>query len=159
MPLLADLQQLRLGDADHLERGFALVGGARDGRRADGHEPAQQALVLDDPDVFLNDRPARQALGERRQVRHPAHRLNFLVAGQLMRQRHDVDGTLLVEQVPHAQEDAPVRVEREVVCLELFGSLGVGRIVEQDGAEDGFFGVYIRGQAGIESEVGQGGHI
>ena len=43
--------------------------------------------------------------------------------------------------------------------VELFGGLGVGGIVEQDGAEDGFFGVDVRGQAGVEGEIGDGGHV
>ena len=43
--------------------------------------------------------------------------------------------------------------------FELLGGLGVGRIVEQDGAEDGLFGVDVRGQAGVQSEIGDGGHI
>ena len=115
------------------------------------HQPPQQALVLDDPDVLFDDRPARQALGERRQVGHAAHRLDFLVAGQLVGQGDDVDGALRVHQLAHAQEDAPVRVEREVVGFELFRGLGVGGIVQQDGAEDGLLGVDVRGQAGIEA--------
>ena len=52
-----------------------------------------------------------------------------------------------------------MRVEREVVGLENFGGLGVGGIVEQDRAQDGLFRVKIRGQAGFEGEVGDGGHI
>ena len=45
-----------------------------------------------------------------------------------------------------------MRVEREVVGLELLGGFGVGGIVEQDGAEDGLFGVDIRGQARLVEE-------
>ena len=74
-------------------------------------------------------------------------------------QGDDVDGALRVHQLAHAQEDALVRVEREVVGLELLGGLGVRGVVEQDGAEDGLFGVDIRGQSGVErSDVRQGGH-
>jgi hypothetical protein len=51
-----------------------------------------------------------------------------------------------------------MRVEREIVGFELFGGLGVGGVVQQDGAQDGLFGVDIRGQSGVESEVGDGGH-
>jgi len=54
--LLSDLHQLRLGGAQDLERGFALVGGAGNGHGADAHQLAQQALVLDDADVLLDDR-------------------------------------------------------------------------------------------------------
>ena len=101
----------------------------------------------------------RQTLSERRQVGHAADGLDLLGAGQLVRQRDDVDGALFVHQLGHAQEDAPVRVERKVVGLEAFGGLGVRGVVEQDGAENGLFGVDIRRQPGVErADVRQGGH-
>ena len=52
-----------------------------------------------------------------------------------------------------------MRVEGKIVGLELFGGLGVGGIVQQDRAEDGLFGVDIRGQPGYPGEIGDGGHI
>ena len=52
-----------------------------------------------------------------------------------------------------------MRVEREIVGLDVFGGLGVGSVIEQDRAQDGLFRVDIRGQSGIESEVGDGGHL
>ncbi len=44
-----------------------------------------------------------------------------------------------------------MRVEGEVIGFELFGGLGVGGIVQQDGAENGLFGVNVRGQSGFEA--------
>jgi hypothetical protein len=35
----------------------------------------------------------------------------------------------------------------------------VGGIVQQDGTEDGLFGVYVCGESSVEAEVGDGGHI
>ncbi len=157
--LLADFQQLRLGSADHLQRRLALVRCPRNGRRADPHQPAQQALVLDDLDVLFDHRPARQALSQGRQVGHPAHRLHFLVAGQFIGQRHNIDRPLRVHQLGHAQEDAPVRVERKIVRVDLLGGFRVRRIVQQNGAENGLLGVDIGGQSGVEArQVGNGGH-
>ena len=52
-----------------------------------------------------------------------------------------------------------MRVEGKIVGFELFGGLGVGGVVQQDGAENGFFGFDVGGQAGVESQVGKGGHI
>ena len=43
--------------------------------------------------------------------------------------------------------------------FELLGGLGVGGIVQQDGAENGLFGVDVCGQSGVEGQVGDGGHI
>ena len=44
-----------------------------------------------------------------------------------------------------------MRVEGEVVGFELFRGFGVGGVVQQDGAEDGLFGVDVRGQSGVEA--------
>ncbi len=87
--LFADLHQLGLGHAEHVEGSLALVGGASNGRGADGHESTQEALVLDDLDVFFNDRPARQTLGERGQVGDTADGLNLFIAGQFVGQGDD----------------------------------------------------------------------
>ena len=117
--LFADFEQLRLGRAEHLERGLALVRGAGDGRGADAHELAQQALVLDDADVLFDDRPARQTLGERRQVGHAADGLDLLVArASSLASVTMSTARCAVHQLAHAQEDAAMRVEREVVRLE-----------------------------------------
>ena len=62
-------------------------------------------------------------------------------------------------QLAHAHIDAAMRVEREIVRLELFGGLGVGRIIQQDGAKNRLFGVDVRRQSGIESQIGDRGHI
>ncbi len=51
-----------------------------------------------------------------------------------------------------------MRVERKIVRPDVFGGLGVGSVIEQDRAQDGLFRVDIRGQSGIESEVGDRGH-
>ena len=59
----------------------------------------------------------------------------------------------------HAQEDARCESSEKSSSVELFGSLGVGSVVQQDGAEDGLLGIDIGRQPGVESEIGEGGHI
>ncbi len=154
----ADFEQLRFGCVENADGVFALVGGPGDGGRADAHEAAQHALVFDDADVVFDDRAARQTLGERGEVGHSADGLDFFVACEFVRQGDDVDSAAGVDQLAHAQEDAAMRIEREVVWLEGFSGLGVGGVVKQDGAQDGLFRVEVCGQAGFESEVGDGGH-
>ena len=52
-----------------------------------------------------------------------------------------------------------MRVEREIVGLDVFGGLGVGSVIEQDRAQDGLFRVKVRGQSGIQGQVGDRGHL
>ena len=52
-----------------------------------------------------------------------------------------------------------MRVERKIVRLQLFGSLGVGGIVQQNGAKNRLFGVDVRGQSGVKGKIGDRGHI
>ena len=52
-----------------------------------------------------------------------------------------------------------MRVEGKVFGVELLGGLGVGGVVQQDRAENGFFGIDVGGQAGVEGEIGMRGHI
>jgi hypothetical protein len=43
--------------------------------------------------------------------------------------------------------------------FDVFSGLGVGGVVEQDGAQDGLFRVEVRGQSGFEGQVGNRGHL
>ncbi len=52
-----------------------------------------------------------------------------------------------------------MRIEREVVGLDEFRSLGVGSIIEQNRAQDGLFRVEVRGQSGFQGQVGDRGHL
>src|SRR6202041_3513461 len=76
--LLGYFEQPAFSLVQHADGRLALVGGTGDGHRADAHQLAQQALVLDDPDVLFNHRLARQALRQGRKVGHSPHRLDFL---------------------------------------------------------------------------------
>ncbi len=87
---------------------------------------------------------------KRCQVGHPADGLDLLVPGQFVCQRDDIDGPLLVHQLGHAQVDTSVRVEREIVGLDPLGGLGMGGVVQQNGAEDGLFGINISRQSGVK---------
>jgi hypothetical protein len=46
-----------------------------------------------------------------------------------------------------------------VIRVDALGRLGVGGIVQQNCAQDGFFGVDVRRQSGVEPQIGDGGHI
>jgi len=51
-----------------------------------------------------------------------------------------------------------VRVEGEILRRELFFGFGEGVVLEQDGAEDHFFGGDVGREACVESEAGGGSH-
>jgi hypothetical protein len=73
------------------------------------------------------------------------------VAVQLFGERDEVDGLLGFAERDHLQENAAVLIEKEIFGAQILDG-GVERvIVEQDGAEDGAFGVKIIGQWAFES--------
>jgi hypothetical protein len=49
-----------------------------------------------------------------------------------------------------------MRIEREIFRLEMLGGLIVGKIVQQDGAENGTFGFHICRKTVRETVVGSG---
>ena len=60
-------------------------------------------------------------------------------------ERDQVDGVLRFAERDHLQEDAAMLIEKEIFGAQILDG-GVERvIVEQDGAEDGAFGVKIIG--------------
>src|SRR5208337_3068322 len=59
----------------------------------------------------------------------------------------------------HPQENTAMRVERKIVRRDVFGGLCVGSVIEQDRAQDGLFRVEVRGQSGIQGQVGDRGHL
>ncbi len=127
---LGSLHQSRFNFADHVDDRVGLIGRLGNGQRADGHEPARQALFLDDANILFDDRTARQSFRQAGQVGHAADGVPLLVAVQFGGQRHNVHGPLGVHQLGHAQEDAAVRVEGKIVGFELFGGLGMGGVVQ-----------------------------
>ena len=131
-----------------------LIGGLGDGGRTDAHEAAELGLVFDDADVVFDDGAARQALGEGGEIGDAADGLGLLEARERVGEGNDVDGRARVGELGHAQEDAAVGIEGEIVGLDRFGGFGVGGVIEQDGAEDGALGVEVGRQAGVEGKIG-----
>ena len=59
-------------------------------------------------------------------------------------------------QLAHAEEDAAVLFQAEVVGFERAGYLDVERVVHQNGAQDEAFGVEIGRESTFERDVGPG---
>ena len=117
------------------------------------YEPAQQGFVLDDADILLNVLDARQSIRKRRHVGNAADGLDFFVLSKLLGEGDEVDGTAGFGQLHHAQVDAAVRIEREVVGPEKLGCLRIRRIVEKNSAEDGPFGFHTGGQTAVKTVI------
>ena len=134
--------------------GVALVGGA--GNRGIGgvDQSAQQRLVANNLDVVLNAGPVGYAIHQAGDVANIADGLEFLVAVELFDQRDHVDRPGRLGQIHHAGVNAAMRVERKIFRLEMLSRLVVGKIVQQDGAENGTLGFNVGRQAVRETVVG-----
>src|SRR6185312_8607676 len=91
-----------------------------------------------------------------RDIRHATHGFNLFVLAELLGERDKIDGTPALRELHHAQVNAAVRVEREIVGAEKLCSLRVGRIIEQNGAENGPLSFYAGRQSAVESVIGSG---
>ena len=85
-------------------------------RRED--DPPQGRLVLDDPDVAVEREDLRQAVIQRDQVAEAVDGLELVLLHQLIGDGDAVDALAAVGQVAHAQEDAPVLLEAEILRIE-----------------------------------------
>ena len=61
-------------------------------------------------------------------------------------------------RLAHAQEDAAVLFQAEIVGFEGAGDLDEERVVHQDGAQDEPFGVQIGGQSSFQRNISVSGH-
>jgi hypothetical protein len=76
---------------------------------------------------------------------------------QLFGQGDEVDGLLGFAEGDHLGEDAAMLIEEEIVGAEILDGGVQGVVIEQNGAEDGAFGVEIVGEGLFESGL-RGGH-
>ncbi len=133
--LLRQLENRRLGVAEHIFRRVALIGRARNRRVGCRNQTAQQRLVAHYLDVVLNARPVGHALHQARDVSHVADRLQILVPIEFLDQRDHVDRTRRLRQVDHPRINPPMRIEGEILNPQMFRSLVVRKVVQQDRAQ------------------------
>ena len=134
--------------------GITLIGGAGNGGIGGVDQSAQQRLVANNLDVVLDAGPVRDAVHQAGDVANIADGLEFLVPVELLDQRDHVDRPGRLGQIHHAGVNAAMGVERKVFRLEMLGRLVVGKIIQQDGAEDGPLGFHVGRQAVRETVVG-----
>ena len=144
--LFRELEDGRFGVVENFFGRIGLIGCARNRSVGGVNQPAQQRLVADNLDVMLDAGPVGNAIQQRRNIRHVADGLQFFVPVQLFDQRDDVDRPRRLGQIDHARINAAMRIEREIFRPQMLRGLVVGKIVEQDRAENGALGLHARGQ-------------
>ncbi len=118
----------------------------RNRRIGSGNQPAQQRLVADDLYVMLDTRAVGNSLEEAGNVRHISNGLQIFVPIEFLDQRNHIDRPRGFRKIDHARVNAPVGIEREVFDPQMLGCLVVGKVVEQDRAQNGALGFYICGK-------------
>ena len=118
------------------------------------HDAPEGGFVLDDLDVAVEREDLRQAVVQRDEIAEAVHRFELVLLHQLVGDGDAVDPLPAFGQIVHAQEDAPVLLEREVVGVQKPGDLDEVAVVEQDRAEHEFLGVNVCGEPSFEGDVG-----
>ena len=113
----------------------------------------QQRLVPHDAHVPIHIRGAREAVVERNEVGQPVAGFQLTVLQQFVSDADAVHPLPALVQVHHADEDAFVLLEREVVGLQRARHLHEQAVIEHDRAEDEALGIQIDGKPFIQCEV------
>src|SRR5882762_95463 len=116
-------------------------------------QAAQQRLIAHDLDVVLNAGAVRYSVHQARDIANIADRLQVFVPVEFLNQRDHVDRTRGLGQIDHARIDPAMRIERKIVRTQMLRSLVIRKIIEQNGAQDGALGFYVRRKT-ADAEVG-----
>ena len=154
--LFRELKDRRFSIAENFFGRIGLIGGAGDCGVGCVNQSAQQGFVADDLDIVLDAGTIRNSVREAGNVADVANGLQIFVALEFFGQSNEVDGTGRLGEIDHASVDAAVRVERKIFDAQVLGSLVVGEVIEQDCAENGALGFYVRRKS-ADGVVG-GGH-
>src|SRR6516164_2753375 len=87
------------------------------------------------------------AIEQRGDVANIADGWQLLAALQFVDERDQVDRPGRLGQIDHPRVNAAVRVEREIFRVQVLGGLVVREVVEENCAEDGALGFYVRRQS------------
>jgi hypothetical protein len=102
---------------------------------ADPDEVAQQGLLADDAPVSEEVGGGGRLLHQHGEGGGTAHRLQIVLALELLGQRDEIDGLVALEEHEHGVEDLPVPLLVEVGGAEDLDRLGQALALEQNGAE------------------------
>src|SRR5580693_5914662 len=74
---------------------------------------------------------------------------------QFLDERDHVDRPRRLRQIDHARINPPVRVERKILDAQMLRRLVIGKVVEQDRAQNGALSLYVRRKS-ADAVVGGG---
>ena len=104
---------------------------------------AQQRFFAHDARVMLDVGDPRHAVGESGEIRRAARSFQFPRAVQRLGEGNQIDGLLAFAECDHLVENPAVLLQKEIFRLQALHG-GVERmVVEQNGAQNGAFGVQI----------------
>ena len=157
-PLFRDLEDLPLRLVQRLSHvSRIIVSHLGDlGRRGD-HQPPDR-LLPHQAGIVGDVRSRGDQIRQAAQVGCAAHRLEKIVAAQMVGQRHQVHRFGPLEEGAHRLEDLAVGFPVEVVPVEDFYDLEDRFVLDQDTAQHGLLGLYVLwgNLIGIALELGHG---
>src|SRR5690348_2676725 len=155
---IAELQQCLFGAGQDLVGLLFADNASIDQLLRSKDDAAQRRFVLDDAYVALQVGKRGKAFVERDQVADAVDRLELVLLQQLVRDRDAIDALRACIQLAHAQKDAAVLFQAEVVGIQRAGYLDIQRIVHQNRAKDKALGVEINRESFFQRDVGSCSH-
>src|SRR5713101_2999294 len=104
---------------------------------------------------MLDVRNLGHAVGERRQIRSAARRLEFAPAVQFFCKRDQVNGLLALAQRDHLRVDAPMLVQEEILGTQILDRGIEGVVIQENRAKDGALRVQVVRKGLLEDGVGR----
>ncbi len=150
---VAELQQTFLGAGQDLVGLFFADDTAVDQPLRRENDAPQNGLVLDDANIAFQVRQRGQAFVERDQVADAIDGFELVLLHQLVGDGNPVDTLAALVQLAHAQEDAAMLFQAEIVGFEHPGHLNVERVIHQDGAQNEALRVGIGREPAFERNV------
>jgi hypothetical protein len=142
---LPDSEQRLSGARQNIARGFLPEQGTVHGVLRNEDNAPQHGFVAHDRDVAFDVGDMRQAIVERDKVRPSVHRLQFVVALQLVRNGDAVDLLAALMQLQHPREDAAVLFELKIGFGDRRHDFHQTGIVQQNRAENKPLRIDVRG--------------
>jgi hypothetical protein len=119
-------------------------------------QASQERFIADDLDVMRNARPLRNAIDQAGNVHYVADCFQLFVPANSSTSVIMSNGARRFGEIHHPRVDPPVGIEGKILSSEVLCSFVIGRVIEQNGAQDGPFGFYVGRQPARDVDVDSG---